>query len=51
MEDTCIYHYDLKLKQERLKWTEAYCSAPNEERLTKKDYGIRFWVYKWDFID
>ncbi|KAB0800747.1 hypothetical protein PPYR_06486 [Photinus pyralis] len=39
MDGTWIYHHDSKLRQERLQWTEAGCSAPKQvksERSPKK---------------
>jgi len=49
MDETWIYHHDPKLKQERLQWTEAGCSAPKQvksERSAKKVMASVFWDAK-----
>lgn len=49
MDETWIYHHDPKLKQERLQWTEAGCSAPKQtkhERSAKKVLASVFWDAK-----
>ena len=49
MDETWIYHHDPKLKQERLQWTEAGCSAPKQvksQRSAKKVMASVFWDAK-----
>ena len=49
MYETWIYHHDPKLKQERLQWTEAGCSAPKKVksgRSAKKVMASVFWDAK-----
>ncbi len=52
MDETWIYHYDSKLKQERLQWIEAGCSAPKQvksERSAKKVMESVFGMQKGFF--
>ena len=49
MDETWIYHYDPKLKQECLQWTEAGCSAPKQvksQQSAKKVTAYVFWYEK-----
>ena len=49
MDETWICHHDPKLKQERLQWTEAGCSAPKQvksQRSAKKVMASVFWDAK-----
>ena len=49
MDEAWIYHQDPKLKQERLQWTEACCSAPKQvklQRSAKKVMASVFWNAK-----
>ena len=55
MDETWIYHHYPKLKQERLQWTEAGCSALKQVKLnttiSNEGYDIKFLGCKRNFVD
>lgn len=47
MDETWIFHHDPKLKQERLQWTQAGCSAPKQVKNTRSAKKVMASVF-WD---